>query len=416
MNTRITLNNNRTRSKAIGNGLISLPILSLIAISIICLAVDQDSALVYTIFIACSLAIGWLLNKFNNKPRICFVLLLALVVYLTAFIGLRDFGVGTDTLVYVDSYWDWGKYIHNVTDFTGFDYADKGYLLLSVIGHLLSDDHQIMLILTALVINLFTFLAVYIANYKQLRINWVIYIFIWQLMFMSVSMNAMRQTCAQAIALCSLVLFSKNKKLLGLLLIFIAYNFHSSLIALIPLLGYYLLDKHFSHRNRNIYTGIGLALLLLIVFGIFKYLQDFINLGLINGHFDVYTDNSTFNGENLFGVSYITMTIIYLYLIYYLRKQNLITNSVSYMLAMIYITSFIFRIASYSLVYLSRLADYYVYIVYFALAYLLTKFSKTIPLWIQIMIYVIVLYTWFMGPILGSTNDTYPYHSVILGI
>lgn len=416
MNTQVKSRNITFVQQVAGGANFYLPILSVIAITIVALVFGQEPAITYIAFIAGSVVIGWLLNTYNNQPKVCFSIMLFLVAYLTTFIGLRDFGIGTDTTVYVDLYWDLGKDIHNFRNFFDFDYVDKSYLLLAVLGHFLSNDHQIMLVLTALVINLFTFLAVYIANYKKLQINWIIYILFWQLLFMNSSMNLMRQTCAQAIMLCSLVLLYKKKWIWGVILMLIAYNFHSSTIAIVPLFGYYLLDKYCGHKSRNVYTAIGIFSLTIIIIGIFQYIQVFIENGLINGHFDLYTDSSTFEAQNLFGVSYLTITVIYLFIVLYLRRKQLLSNSAAYIFIMIYLTSFVLRMGAFSLVYLSRLSNYYVYIVYFVLAYLLTKYSKKIPMLLQAMIYICIIYTWFNTCIFHAGGETYPYHSAILQI
>ena len=411
-----TFKSSMNLTKTFGRGNVSLPLFSIIAISIVSIVFGQEPAIIYILFIAGSLIFGYALNVYNNHPKTCLLLTLLLVTYLTIFIGLRDFGVGTDTMVYVDMYWDWGNYVHSIRDFSNFDYVSNAFLLLSVIGHIISNDHQILLFLTALTINLSTFIALYIANYKELRINWIIYIFIWQFLFMNTSMNAMRQDCAQGFALLSVVLFFKRKWIYALICFFIAYEFHSTVLILLPIVGCYYLDMFCGPKKRNVYTIIGLLFLVAVMFSIFKYLDWFISNGYINDHFDTYTDNSHFEGGNLFGVSYIAMTVLYIYVCVYLRKRNLISDSSNYLLITLYGLSFVLRLSAYSLVYVSRLSAYYNYISFFALAFLLTRFSKKIPLLIQSMLYIIILYTWFVGPILVGTDETYPYHSVILGI
>lgn len=416
MNNQISLNKSIFSNQIIGKGNIVLPILSVVAIAIVALLLGQAPALTYIYFIAGSILLGWLLNKYNNRPKVCFTLMLFLVAYLTVFIGLRDFGIGTDTTVYIDTYWETGQYVDGVKDFFGYDYISKAYLLLSVIGHLFSNDHQTMLVLTALTINLSTFLALYVVNYKKLEVNWVLYIFLWQFLFMNTTMNEMRQDCAQGFALLSIVLFIKKKWLWFAVCAFISFEFHSTVLALLPMFGCFFLDRYFGPKQRNIYTIVGLIALVVIVTSIFQFGNWLISSGWLSDHFDLYTNTSTFESTNLFGVSYMAISVLFVYVCLYLRKKKLISSSLNYYLLTIYGISFIFRLAAFSLVYLSRLSHYYTYIAYFALAYLMTQYSKKIPLTVQVMIYIVVLYTWFSATILGDSGETYPYKSEILGI
>lgn len=165
--------------------------------------------------------------------------MLIFVLYLTAFIGCRDFGVGTDTLVYIDDYWQDANYVKNLNDFNDFDYVSKAFLVLSLIGHLFSNDHQALLIITAFVINFITFLSVYIFNYKKLQINWVVYITIWQFLLMNNSMNLMRQYCSLSFMLLALVLCLKRKFVIAAICAFIGYEFHSTSLILSLLIVYY---------------------------------------------------------------------------------------------------------------------------------------------------------------------------------
>lgn len=402
--------------KKTGRGNIFLPIASLFAISLVAIMTNEYDSFVYINFIAGSVVFGWLLNIFNRLPKLNFLIMLLLVAYLTIFIGLRDFGIGTDTLTYIDDYWEWGEDIHSIEDFGNYDYASNAYLVVSMIGHMFSDDHQTMLVMTALVINFITFLALYIVNYKNLHINWIIYILFWQLLFMNTSMNLMRQTCAQSFVLLSIVLFYKKKRIWSLVCFAIAFEFHSTVLALFPIIICYFLDNKLSPKKRDIVTIVGMIAMAIIIVSIFQVASYFISMGLLNGHFDVYTDNLHFDSTNLFGASYIAMTILFVYICIYLRVKKQITNSQTYLLLCTYGMSFVLRLSAFSLGFLSRLSYYYTYILYFALAYLMTKFSKKIPLLIQAMIYIVIIYTWFTGVIIGGANETYPYQSEFLGI
>lgn len=401
---------------SVNKGKIALPFITVFAAFLLSIVFGELDALVYVFFIGISVLYGLLLNKYNNSPKLCFGLMLILVLYLTVFIGCRDFGVGTDTLVYIDDYWQDANYVHSINDFNDFDYISKAFLVLSMIGHLFSNDHQALLILTAFVINFITFLSVYIFNYKRLQINWVIYIAIWQFLLMNNSMNLMRQYCSLSFMLLALVLCLKRKFVIAIICAFIGYQFHGTSLILSLLIVYYFLDNKLGPSKRNLITILILIGLLIVVYSSFYYISWLVSNGIINDHFDSYTNNDVSKGQNMFGVSYLAMSLLFIYLAIYLRKKKFISNSEQYYLITVYGTSIILRAAAFSLVFLARLSESYTYIIYFILAYLLTKFSSKIPIIVQIMIYVVILYFWYNQIIIGGATESYPYHSAILGI
>lgn len=401
---------------SVDKGKIALPFITVFAAFLLSIMFGELDALVYVFFIGISVLYGLLLNKYNNSPKLCFGLMLIFVLYLTAFIGCRDFGVGTDTLVYIDDYWQDANYVKNLNDFNDFDYVSKAFLVLSLIGHLFSNDHQALLIITAFVINFITFLSVYIFNYKKLQINWVVYITIWQFLLMNNSMNLMRQYCSLSFMLLALVLCLKRKFVIAAICAFIGYEFHSTSLILSLLIVYYFLDRRFKPRKRNFITILILIGLLIIVYSAFYYIGWLVSNGILNLHFEGYTNNDTAEGHNMFGISYLAMSFLFIYLALYLRKKKFISNSEQYYLITIYGTSIILRAAAFSLVFLARLSESYNYIIYFILGYLLTKFSNKIPITVQFMIYIVILYFWFKEIIIMGGTESYPYRSVILNI
>lgn len=176
------------------------------------------------------------------------------------------------------------------------------------------------------------------------------------------------------------------------------------------------MDRRFKPRKRNFITILILIGLLIIVYSAFYYIGWLVSNGILNLHFEGYTNNDTAEGHNMFGISYLAMSFLFIYLALYLRKKKFISNSEQYYLITIYGTSIILRAAAFSLVFLARLSESYNYIIYFILGYLLTKFSNKIPITVQFMIYIVILYFWFKEIIIMGGTESYPYRSVILNI
>ena len=166
----------------------------------------QPQALVYTSFFLITTLFAGALDFFYHNKTIYLTLLAILLILYVTFVGLRDFGIGTDTNVYIQSYYEEAVSIHSVKHFLTSDMSDLGFLFLSVIGKIWWNDAQSLLVMTEICFAITSFTAVYILNQKRQRIEWSTFIFLWNFCFLNMSMNAMRQYCAMAFILCVFVL------------------------------------------------------------------------------------------------------------------------------------------------------------------------------------------------------------------
>ena len=84
------------------------------------------------------------------------------VIANTIVLGLRDFGVGTDTLVYIDSYYNLAETLDNFHEILVIDNAmDKAFLMLAYISTLFGWKSQMLLLVTELFIIFFVVLGLY---------------------------------------------------------------------------------------------------------------------------------------------------------------------------------------------------------------------------------------------------------------
>ena len=143
---------------------------------------------VYIILFVLVIASALLSDK-SSRP----IIGLGLIIFLLSLvIGLRDYGVGTDTLVYPEEYFKqaglYGLFEILETDLD----IDIGYLFLAYIAVFVSDDSQTMLFITELFIITMTVIGVW--RLKQLlNFHLSIYFLLYCLVFLNPSMNYMRQ-------------------------------------------------------------------------------------------------------------------------------------------------------------------------------------------------------------------------------
>ena len=91
-------------------------------------------------------------KTFFKKKGQCCVCLALIVVINTIFVGLRNFGIGIDTLVYINDYFNVARYISVYKVFHNTGDMDVGFLFFSMIASWLSRDSQMLLVLTEFVI------------------------------------------------------------------------------------------------------------------------------------------------------------------------------------------------------------------------------------------------------------------------
>lgn len=85
-----------------------------------------------------------------DKIKCKFFLVLIVVANVIVW-GLRDIGVGTDTITYIDSYFKLANTFHNLNDLIFNDTEeDKGFLAIAWLSTLLGSDSRILMFLTEL--------------------------------------------------------------------------------------------------------------------------------------------------------------------------------------------------------------------------------------------------------------------------
>lgn len=392
------------------NPCVKIAFLCVILLSILAIMTGYIPSMIYIFVYIILMLLGIGFDKSINKSHKILV-----IIFLTFFIGLRDFGIGTDTNVYIYDYFINAKYIDNITELINHDKGDKGFLLLAVIARIFGNDTQNLLLFTALFIYTFTLYSIKQFKYNNIKISLTIFLFLWCFTFLNDSMNAMRQFCAMSIVLCGFsYLLNRNWKVY-VLLQFLAFFMHSSSVIALPLLGIYYFSSYPNKKKRNLITIIFLLCLLLSIGSIFTLLPLLANWGIISVTYaDRYGAYSEFSSVNIFGPAFIAKTTIIYLLIYYNKKRNAINDKIAYLSYTIHSIAFILKLTAFFVIYLSRISLYYDYIDIYLLAIILTN-NKAPRIYVYGLC-ICIVYLWFTSYIIGNSAETYPYESEILGI
>lgn len=354
------------------------------------------------------------LALFSDKSSRPIIGLTSIIVLLSFVLGLRDYGVGTDTLVYPEFYftqaslYDFFEILENDSE------IDIGYLILAYIATFVSSDSQTMLFVTELFIISMTVIGVW--RLKQvLNFHFSLYFLLYCLVFLNPSMNYMRQYCAVSVLLIGFSFLLEHKWKQYLLFQTIAFLFHSSSLMFLIVPFFWIVNKLPNHKVRNIIVVLFFITVIGSIIVFFEFLQLFSSLGVISESYrERYGEESEYSGGNLYGPAYIVYILLNYLLLFYSYKKETLTKDNLFLAICLYTSSVVFFYTSTLIIFLSRLALFFDYIVIVYLAVMLSE--KQIPIYIRISFVVVQFYLWVRMYIIAASSETFPYTSAILGI
>ena len=352
-------------------------------------------------------------NNYQKSRFLTLTFLGSIVVVNTFFIGLRDFGVGVDTTVYIDEYFNNAALINSFEDFLFDESLDKGFVALAYISHLFSDSRQSLLVVTELFITTFIVLGVY--EYKKtINFSFAGFFLLFWLLYQQETTNLMRQFCAMSLLFYGFAKLLQKNYFLFLFLCIIAYFFHSSTILFsLVLLGYFLSKTD---------SKLKYLLLLLPVLGAYYVYNNFYALlyyaGDLNLVSEIYTDRygelSPYDGSTgHVNLKFLVPSI----LVFLVFRYKLLHKQEFYMLLFLLITTFLLEQTKFISQYFFRMSYYsgIVFIVYFSIAFKKRYWKKL--LYVQIPCIIALFYYAYQNyTFMESSTIGFMYRSKILGI
>jgi hypothetical protein len=352
------------------------------------------------------------LFKKHRSQSIFFII--AIVISYTIFAGSRDFGIGIDTNLYIEEYFNTAKSLNSVKDFFLIESMDKGFLFLCWLSSLINSDKQIALFVIELWIISFTLHAVYILK-KYYGVKLWVFVFLYFFIFFGYSLNLMRQFCAMSLLLWGFSWLRQGNWKVYLFTQFLAFYFHSSSIVflLVPLVYYLSFIKTIRIRNYITIASFSLLILFITSFSFFLILFD--KLSIISSlYLERYGKNSDFIATA--GSSYLLLIsyMIEIYLLYLACNNKRISVSFKYILVTLFTITFILSQLRFITNYLDRLS-YYINLVY--IVYLSCVLDdKRISQFVRISLVFLIIFFSYRIFILNKGAEIYPYRSKILGI
>ena len=360
------------------------------------------------IYILTFLISGWLLWLGDRTKGTGHFVLVILGLFLPILLaGLRDLDIGTDTSGYPIDVFDFCQSTDSLLlAIVSYLDVESGYVALAWICSQISNSFNFFLVVTHSII-----LVTLLFAYRKFNINVALaYLFIF-LIYFSSSMNTARQFLAMPFCLFSLAELIQKQYKKALLLFLIAFLFHrSSFFFLTIFCLYYLCSNHFNKmRQKKVFLGVTI----LVVVGLTMFvelLQFAINIGIARVE---YMDR--YGSEDKYGASLpVSLLAIncFNYILYHILTRRIEITPFLLFSKYIMLACVILCFAGLISTFAVRLDHYFMITGIVCTVYAL-KIRKYLYFWIYLAFYS---FYWYMVVVVANLSDTFPYHSLILGI
>lgn len=374
----------------------------------------------YIFILIINLILSYIANiNYDKKFKFASVLSISILVLVNViFSGCRDFGVGIDTNVYIESYFNATADLQSLKASWSVEGFDKGFLLLAYVSNQFSDDAQSLLVVTSLFIQAFFYLALW--QYKKVfNISIFVATLLFCIIFYCHTLNLMRQFCAISLLAYAFSLYIQGNRKTYLLLQVLAYFFHSTsvIFVFVPLI--WELSNMKNDKKRNMYA-------LFIVIGLLLFISSFFYFASLLGDWsllsEVYADRYGKTGGFQVGIRAIGGTgfgtifsFVYpIAFILYAKYVKSIDKKNFFFILMLCLCSSILQLLSYQIKFIDRIAFYLSFIMFIFLPKIFS--SKKMNISIKAIVILLYISNWYNIYIIGHGGDIYPYTSVLLNI
>lgn len=264
--------------------------------------------IIYNLFLLSDLASGYI---YKNKKtfKIVIKILFAILIILSA---LRSINIGNDTVTYHQLFINVSNTpFESLSDIYSLRW-EMGFIYLIKILSYISSSPQIIIVVSSIFIYITLYKFVY--SYSN---NIVLSIFLFMTMrYYFFFLSNIRQSIAICIILIAFDLLNKDKLVLSVFTVILAYLFHTTSIVFLVVIAF----KKIKYTNRKM----GLILLFsIIIFAFFNQLYDFINL-FFPIKYQNYVNTSYFlESDNLANtLNCIIFFLIFLFCHFFYKRNN----------------------------------------------------------------------------------------------
>lgn len=347
----------------------------------------------------------------NKVAKYCLVFIP--LVWLAFLAGWRDYGVGTDTLIYSKAYFDDARQARDIGDLlknNNINISNKGYLFLNYLGTQFMSHIFIEWFLTELLILVCTYLAV-IRISRYYKINLAIFSLLYLFAFYNASLNLMRQMCAISICLLAYSYLLDKNRLVAVVLFIVALTFHTSAAIFLLAFAYHAWADT-RHKKLLLTAVVGsLSLGILLYYQLLKLLGSFGVFSKV--YMERYGMGSQFEGMRV-PYAFIGVALTIFVGIFLSYRSKLLKESEHFFLLLVHTTFTILMSLNFMADTLIRISYYFYALVLVLMSSLLT--SRKMPIGYKVALPSVIIFMWLYNYMYLNGNETNPYKSLILGI
>jgi transmembrane protein EpsG len=262
----------------------------------------------YFLILLLSVLISNLVKRYDRTIYVRVLGLFALFMVLVSFAGLRDYSVGSDTLNYRDVFVY--KLNTEISIFNLFSGVEPGFGLFQTISQNITKDFTLFLFLIAAFV-----VGLSMWTMKKLSLSFPVSMFVFiTLGYYLFFFNGARQAMSAAIYGLALIPLLSGKKYQYMILVFVAFLFHKSALAMLPLVIPFTMR---TSQKQFIVTAIFTLVLTSALSLLLTISPDLVSDKLAGYH------DRTAGGGKLLMIAYIFMTLYF-----YLNRKYIPQNSI----------------------------------------------------------------------------------------
>lgn len=370
----------------------------------------------YILIFIINLCLSYVANIcYDKKYKLVSILSISILVLVNViFSGCRDFGVGIDTNVYIEPYFNAAADLQSLKSSWSVEGFDKGFLLLAYVSSLFSDDAQSLLVVTSLFIQVFFYLALW--QYKKVcNINLFVATLLFCIIFYCHTLNLMRQFCSISLLAFAFSLFIQGKWKIYIALQIFAFFFHSTSIIFLFVPIFMKMSKMENIKKRNIYSFILLISLFLFVFFYFTALTMLGDFNIVSETYtERYGQNSEYMNKGGYGFMNIFNLLYPIAFVLYAQLKKVADKRILYFILMLSIIVSIFQLLSFQIHFMDRLPFYMSFIMFIYLSKIFS--SAKMSMVVKVIVILLYMFNWHSVYIVHYGGDIYPYKSKILNV
>lgn len=371
----------------------------------------------YFIILFVNLLLSYIADRFFvQKKTIAMISVSLIVVINTVFSGFRDFGVGIDTTVYINSFFESAQMLTSLKDFASFE-SDKGFLALAFFASSFSNDSQSLLLVTAFFIQFFYFCALWLFK-KYNNVSLFLATFFFCIMFYGHTLNLMRQFCALSILAYGFANFIKGNLKVYIFCQLVAYLFHSSAIIFVILPIMWRISFMQDKNKKNVYSILAIVGMSVVVSSFFLLMSFLGNFGLISDFYaERYSQTGSYAARANVGGTGLGVIAVFLYpivFVYYAKRKKAINENILRFIFVLTCFSSLLQLLTYKVTFLERVTYYITFILFIYQAKLFS--TSKINILVKFIMIAIYIYNWYALYIINKGGDIIPYKSHILNI